>query len=281
MKASLHSADELKDLLAKSIHLRQDLIQRVISRDFEGNASAFGRSLELTDLPHRKTIFRWARQQQGLPKSPERMLALAQALDVDPFLLLDIDPEILLRCCAAASWNLTWGSVHKALAFLNGLLSLSPEAWPPPEMAEGFDGQWYYRDFAHDPSLGRNHFQAFCLTPDQFYDPNGQPESLRDPQAWYLAWRDASFSNGKPEAKSWWKPFGMLRLEQDQIHLLHFNGLTEQMPLHSQADPRFCFETFFGQGGAEFRIASLHPFDFTVPTDLDAALPRVRFGFPE
>lgn len=280
MKASFHSSDELKELLGKQVRLRQDLIQRVIERDFEGNASAFGRSLELDDLPHRKTIFRWARQQEGLPKSPERMLALAQALDVDPFLLLEIDPDTMLRCCAAASWNLTWGSVHKAMAFLNGLFSLTPDDWPPPAIAEGFDGEWYLEDFVHDPALGRNLFRAFRLEPELFYGGDGKLEAMRDPQAWYLAYRDISLQSGQPEAKSWWKPFGMLRLEHEQIHLLHFNGLVDQQRL-KQPNGCFVFETFFGQGAAEFRIASLHPFEFRAATELDAALPRVRFGFPE
>ncbi|MEZ0375290.1 MAG: hypothetical protein ACAI44_39750 [Candidatus Sericytochromatia bacterium] len=283
MKASAHTPDELKELLGKHVCLRHSLIQRVIERDFEGNTSAFGRSLELSDLPHRKTIFRWARQQDGLPKSPERMLALAQALDVDPFLLLEIDTEVMLRCCAAASWNLTWGSVHKALAFLNGLLSLTPDDWPPPDLASWFDGSWYTHEFVHDPGLGRNFFRPFTIKPDLFFGPDGKVEACREPQAWYLAFRDISLKSGEVDPKSWWKPFGMLRLEDGQIHLLHFYGLIEAKPLGSD-DYRFIFETHFGQGAAEFRVASLHPFDFE-PTDETlsplAELPRVRFGYPE
>lgn len=278
MKASFHSADELKQLLAKHVRLRQDLIQRVIERDFEGNTSAFGRSLELEDLPHRKTIFRWARQQEGLPKGPDRMLALAQALDVDPFLLLEIDMETMLQCCAAAAWNLTWGSVHKALAFLNGLLSLTPEDWPPPELAEGFDGSWYRHDFVHDPSQGRNFFKPTLIQPELFYAGDGRIEAARDPQAWYLAFRDISLKTGQIEPKSWWKPFGMLRLEQGAIHLLQFNGLVDSRELTLPACA-FAFETYFGQGAAEFRIASLHPFE-ALEAD-DPQIPTVRFGFPE
>lgn len=283
MKSSFHSADELKELLAKHVRLRQDLIKRVIARDFEGNTSAFGRSLELEDLPHRKTIFRWARQQEGLPKSPERMLALAQALDVDPFLLLEIDHEVLLRCCAAASWNLTWGSVHKAMAFLNGLLSLSPADWPPPDLATWFDGDWYLQDFVHNPNdeTGRNFFKPFGILPDLVYGGDGAIEAIRDPQAWYLAYRDISLKTGLVEPKSWWKPFGMLRLEQQQIHLLHFNGLTDDKAL-LHPDGRFAFETFFGQGAAEFRVASLHPFELSDPgATAPEGVPVVRFSFPE
>lgn len=283
MKSSFHSADELKELLAHHVRLRQDLIQRVIERDFEGNTSAFGRSLELDDLPHRKTIFRWARQQEGLPKSPDRMLALAQALDVDPFLLLDIDHEVMLQCCAAAAWNLTWGSVHKALAFLNGLLSLSHDDWPPPDIAASFDGSWYIQDFLHDTSKGRNYFKPMLIKPELFYAKDGSSEGAREPQAWYLAFRDVSLKSGELEPVSWWKPFGMLRLEQGVIHLLQFNGLVEQQAIQHE-DSRFCFETFFGQGSAQFRIASVHPFEFEDPADQNKEAPKiptVRFGFPE
>lgn len=285
MKPSFQSPDELKNLLAQHLKLRQDLIQRVVERDFEGNTSAFGRSLELSDLPHRKTIFRWARQQEGLPKSPQRLLALAQALDVDPFLLLEIDTEVLLKVCSSAAWNLTWGSVHKALAFMNGLFALSHEHWPPAEISEWFDGDWYTQDLLHDPAQGRNHFRPFVLQPELFYDGDGQVESLREPQAWYLAFRDVRIHNGEPEPVSYWRPFGMLRLEQGQIHLLNFVGLADQTPLNT-ADGRFVFELFFGQGAAQFRIASLHPFELThkltpPPAEQISGLARVRFGFSE
>lgn len=280
MKSSFHNADELKEILSNNVRLRQDLIRRVIERDFEGNTSAFGRSLELDDLPHRKTIFRWARQQEGLPKGPERMLALAQALDVDPFLLLDIDHEVMLQCCAAAAWNLTWGSVHKALAFLNGLLSLSPEDWPPPDIAEVFDGSWYTQNFMHHPSKGRNYFKPLLIKPEIFYAGNGSIEGAREPQAWYLAYRDISLKSGEPEPVSWWKPFGMFSLEQGTVHLLHFNGLVDKQAL-THEDFRFGFEIFFGQGAAEFKIASLHPFELEDPGDTLEGVPMVRFGFPE
>lgn len=277
MQPAFQSADELKALLGNQIRLRQDLIQRVIARDFEGNASAFGRSLELDDLPHRKTIFRWARQQEGLPKSPQRLLALAQALDVDPFLLLQIDLDLMLRCCRLAAWNLTWGSVHKALAFLNGLLALTPEDWPPPELAEGFDGSWYHHDLIHDAQQWRNDWQPLALQPELFYRGDGALDGARDPQAWYIAFRDISLQSGSLTPMSYWRPFGMLWLEQQQLRLVNFIGLQDQaaVPLPEQG---FVVETFFGQGAAQFRLASLHPFELlTVTPDL----PRVRFGFSQ
>lgn len=173
--------DALKNLLAPHLQLRQDLIQRVIERDFAGNNAAFGRSLELEHQPHRKTILHWARQQKGLPKSPQRLLALGQALDVDPFLLLDLSPELLAEACNVASWNLTWGSVHKAMAFLNELFALTPEHWPPEEIANYFDGEWYLHSFVHDPTQGRHYFQAFLLQPEAFFNPAGQFEAHREP----------------------------------------------------------------------------------------------------
>jgi len=277
--SSAHSPEALKALLLNRISLRQDLIQRVIERDFEGNTSAFGRSLELAEQPHYKTIFRWARQQQGLPKSPQRLLALAQALDVDPFLLLDIDTEILLKCCTQASWNLTWGSIHKALAFMNGLFSLTPEHWPPPDLAAYFDGQWYAHDFIHDPKLGRHYFQPHLIHPEAFYAENGEMEAIREPQTWYLAYRDISLKSGQPEAISYWRPFGMLWTDSKKLNLLQFSGLQEQVAL-PDPEQAFVFETFFGQGAAAFRIASLHPFEFSLPKDRKT-WPCVRFGFPE
>ncbi|MBF2052254.1 MAG: hypothetical protein IGS03_02175 [Candidatus Sericytochromatia bacterium] len=279
MSAPSQPSEELKQLLGQSLRLRQDLIQRVIARDFEGNASAFGRSLELQAQPHHKTVLRWARQQQGLPKSPQRLLALAQALDVDPFLLLQFDPALVLQACRQASWNLSWGSIHKALAILNGLLALTPEAWPPPELAEGFDGEWYCEDFVHDPRAGRHFFQAFEVLPEHFYAPEGHFEAARDPQLWYLAYRDISLKQDEPEPLSYWRPFGLIWTENQRLQLLQFSGLQDAAELNP--DCRFAFEVFFGQGAAMFRMASLHPFELQRVSDTAADLPRVRFGFPE
>lgn len=283
MKISFQGPEEVKRLLLDQVHLRQDLIQRVIQRDFEGNTSAFGRSLELADLPHRKTILRWAKQQEGLPKSPQRLLALAQALDIDPFLLLEVDLERLLQACAAAAWNLTWGSVHKSLAFLNGLFSLVPEHWPPPELAEGFDGEWYCQEWLHQPQHERNLFKDFVVSPDACYGPDGDWQGLRDPQAWYLAFRELSFQSGEPVAVSYWRPFGILSLEQNQLRLLNLVGISESKSLEPTAEA-FGFQLFFGPGAAQFRLASLHPFEADMLSSEAAQarqLATVTFGFPE
>lgn len=273
---------KIKALLNQNIYLRQDLIQKVIERDFQGNTSAFGRSLELDSQPHRKTILRWAQAAKNLPKSPQRLLALGQALDIDPFLLLHIDSDIIESVCALASWNMTWGSVHKALAFMNGLFALTPEYWPPQEIADYFDDHWYLLDFVHDPSIKRNYYKRFQIQAEIFYQGDGQidqKETHRNPQAWYLAYRDISLRSGVPEAKTYWRPFGILKLEQEQIELLHLTGLI-QKPEHKADQGRFIFETFYGQGAHEFRVASLHPFEL-LDADENSSLPVVRFGFPE
>ncbi len=283
MKISFQGPDEVKRLLTDQVRLRQDLIQRMIARDFDGNTSAFGRSLELADQPHRKTILRWAKQQEGLPKSPQRLLALAQALDIDPFLLLDVDLERLLQACAVAGWNLTWGSVHKSLAFLNGLFSLVPEHWPPPELAEGFDGEWYCQEWLHQPQQERNLFKNFAVSPDALYHPDGKWEGLRDPQAWYLAFRELSFQSGEPVAVSYWRPFGILTLEQNCLRLLNLVGISESKTLAADAET-FAFQLFFGPGAAQFRLASLHPFEAQMLSQTEAderQLPTVTFGYPE
>jgi hypothetical protein len=276
--------DALREMLENQIQLRKDLIQTFIQREFEGNRAAFGRSLELEDAPHRKTILRWASEEDlSLPKGAKRLLALAQALDVDPFMLLDFELELLIACCRKASWNLAWGNVHKALAFLNDLFRLTEEHWPPPEIAELFDGQWYTAHLDHNPRLGRNYFQPLEIHSDLFYRSDGSIDGPRNPQLWYLAYRDMSYASGCGEARSFWRPFAIIYLYQGEAILLNLSGLLQKVNISESRPGHFILETFFGQGAAQFRLASLHPFETQqhlagqIPTDL----PLLRCDFPE
>jgi len=276
--------DALREMLENRIQLRKDLIQNFIQREFQGNLAAFGRSLELADLPHRKTILRWASQEDlSLPKGAKRLLALAQALDVDPFMLLDIDLDLLMECCRKASWNLAWGSVHKSLAFLNELFRLTETDWPPEEICALFDGQWYTAHLQHDPRQGRNYYQPLEIHSDVFYREDGSVDGPRNPQLWYLAFRDMSYATGHPEPRSFWRPYAIVYLYQGEWVLLHLSGMLQRASVSEQAQGHFVLETFFGQGGAEFRLASLHPFEtHAVPSDaLPGGLPVLRCGFTE
>jgi hypothetical protein len=276
--------DALREMLENQIQLRKDLIQEFIQREFEGNRAAFGRSLELQDLPHRKTILRWASEEDlSLPKGAKRLLALAQALDVDPFMLLDIDLALLMECCRKASWNLAWGTVHKALAFLNELFRLTEEDWPPPEIAELFDGEWYTAHLEHNPRQGRNYFQPLKIQSDLLYGEDGAIKGPRNPQLWYLAYREVSFGAGVLEPRSFWRPYAIVYLYQNELVLLHLAGLLERVALPSGNTGQFVLETFFGQGAAQFRLASLHPFETEslVAGESLADLPRLRCDFPE
>lgn len=276
--------DALRELLENQIQLRKDLIQTFIEREFEGNRAAFGRSLELQDLPHRKTILRWASEEDlSLPKGAKRLLALAQALDVDPFMLLEIDLDLLMECCRKASWNLAWGTVHKALAFLNDLFRLTEEDWPPSEIAERFDGEWYTTHLEHNPRLGRNYFQPLTISADLFYAADGALQGPRNPQLWYLAYRDVSFAHEQMAPRSFWRPYAVVYLYQGEAVLIHLAGLLQRVPLRPEQPGQFVLETFFGQGAAQFRFASLHPFAAKKGTAGEPLpdLPLLRCDFPE
>lgn len=272
--------DPLKDILEEHIQLRKDLIQDFIAHEFDGNKAAFGRSLELKDLPHRKTILRWASgDTQTLPKGSKRLLALAQALDVDPFMLLDIPAETLIKACEKSSWNLSWGSIHKSLSFLNDLFKLTEDTWPPQEIGALFEGEWFCFDFYHQPQKnGRHFFQGVHIQPDHDYGPDGTLLGPRDPQLWYFAFREGRYKGETFEPCGFWRPYGLIYLYKGQLQLIHLTGMlmntAAQLPEGS-----FIAETFFGQGSAQFRIASLHPFETSFT--LKEHIPTLRFGFPE
>lgn len=273
--------EELLQLPEASIRLRKSLLRRVIEQDFEGNKAAFGRSLELPDLPHRKTILRWVSDEdESLPKGQKQILALAQALDVDPFLLLDFDDATFTAICQHAAWNLTWGSIHKSLSFLNGLFSLSSQDWPPAEMGGLFDGEWYIEHVEHRPREQRNFFQPFYFQPELFYDGDGQAEGPRPQQLWYFAFRDVRYVDEQVIPHSVWKPYGVVYLLDGQLHLLNLLGMVLRAPLAPEPEAWVGIETFFGQGAAQFRVASLHPFALTLDAP-EPLGPVLRFSFTE
>ncbi|PIQ27070.1 hypothetical protein COW36_14320 [bacterium (Candidatus Blackallbacteria) CG17_big_fil_post_rev_8_21_14_2_50_48_46] len=265
------------------IQLNKVLIKDTIDQNFDGNLSSFGRSLESDELPHRKTILRWVSPQYtGLPKGVKRLFELAQLMDLDPFFLFDIPEDVFSEICHVLPWNAPWGKYHKCLSYFQTLFGLSHHNWPPQELAEETGETWKIQDFIHNARLEQNKYQAFKLWPEKIYDLNKMNaiEAFnRKYQIWYLAFRDIQLTHVQVQPLGFWRPFGMLIRTPTELRLLNFLGLEQRIPCPDSLQ-EIDFSLYLGAGSAEFRIASLHDFDFSA-ADAHAENPptSLYFGF--
>jgi len=92
---------------------------------------------------------------------------------------------------------------------------------------------------------------------------------FNQPQVWHFAFKSPLGIFRE------WRPYGFVEVFEDQISLFHFNGHMQVVP--RPRDGRFIVETYFGEGSADFRVASLHPFTLEQLEAPDPRLAVVRF----
>jgi hypothetical protein len=239
-----------------------------INDAFGGNLAAVSRNWPLGDPPHRSTIMRWLRR-ETLPRSARELLSFSGALDLDPFALWGVAPGTFPALCARlikASRARSWADLLPALSFLTPFVGPTPE-WPPMDVArEYFHREWSIREFRHMAREKRNYFAPISIEPS---DPRGHGID----QVWHFAWRDDI-------DHALWRPYGFVRLTGNALRLFSFSGLTASTTL-DESKRGFIVETWFGEGAAAFKVASLHPFELTVDGAEGSIKPMVRFGFPE
>jgi hypothetical protein len=64
-----------------------------------------------------------------------------------------------------------------------------------------------------------------------------------------------------------------------ELSLFNFSGLTDRAEI-GVAARRFRVETWFGEGAAQFRVASLHDYRLGIAVAADPGILRVRFALP-
>jgi hypothetical protein len=72
--------------------------------------------------------------------------------------------------------------------------------------------------------------------------------------------------------------YGFVWKNGPELSVFAFNGLSRTVACPAERVP-IAIETWFGLGAAEFRIASLHPFEAVGPQTAQSERPTVRFGF--
>lgn len=252
--------------MALTIQLRWPLIHERI--DACGGTMAVTRRAGLD----RSTLTRW-RKHGKLPNDPLRFLRLAQALDMDPLLLFALEEATFSETCFRVGKLLFSGRIAAALgslAFIEGFWQAAGAEWPPHELKSSSGAlayRWHVRDLRHEGQFGpgpagRNFYASIALD-------GGRVERRNAPQVWHFAYRDCL-------PWSLWRQYGAVALVGDTLELYAFTGLSQRVP----APGPIAAETWFGEGDAEFRVASLHAFEADVTREPLPDRASVRFELP-
>lgn len=199
---------------------------------------------------NKATVHRWMKGQ--LPKNPERLMTLAGILDVDPFALLAGDEEAVSMIAETMLEIVQHeNSTPAPLQMLRGFFGRQRQ-WPPAQLAiEYFGREWHVQEFHHDAEVRKNYYQVVAL--------HGRLEPSR-PQVFHFAFQ----STGRFSAR--WLEYGFVRRAGDWDTLRHIFGFS-QHKRSGGADQPLRVATWFGQGSATFRVASLHQFELALCTE--------------
>lgn len=236
------------------MEIDHEFIRARVAERFDGNGAKLAASLGL----HRSTVSRWLSSSAKVsPRDGDAALALAAALDVDPFLLWRVRDESYPAVCArvrGARWRNEWGGDPPALSVLARFFGPDArDAWPPAAVAAPYGRAWTVRSIAHRPAGPCGHYEARTV--------RGGPSC---PQVWHVT----SMASGllPPTVE----PLGSVRWAAGELTMHNYNG---QVIRHARVDaPTFSLELWFGSRARTFSVASLHPFDL----DEDRAEPAVR-----
>jgi transcriptional regulator with XRE-family HTH domain len=238
------------------MEIDQEFIRARIAERFGGNGARLANALGL----HRSTVSRWlSRSAKVCPHNGDALLALAVALDVDPFLLWTFRDDAYPEVCARmrdARWRNEWGGEPPALSFLSRFFGPDArDAWPPAALAAPYGRPWTVRQFEHRPS-------GLCGQ----YGGRVVRGQVNEPQVWHVT----SVAAGQilPPAVD---HLGFVRWARGELTMHNYNG---QLIRHARApSPRFGLEVWLGPRARTFTLASLHPFEL----DEGAAEPTARF----
>jgi hypothetical protein len=235
-----------------------------INKRFDGSPAAVVRAWPTDEAPTRSTIGRWLTS-KTLPKSADTILGLAGALDLDPIALWHVAPGSFHRVSRQIE-KLVSGHSFGPLApagFLPAFILPSVD-WPPAEVVPYFRRKWFLSHFEHTATELRNYFAAIDVRSEH-------DDSVDLDHIWHFAWRHPS--------SALWRPYGFVRLTSSSLRLYSYSGAIETAAVPADMQS-FVVETWFGEGPAEFRIASLHPFKCALATTtISKEASTVRFGF--
>ena len=245
---------------AGKVFLRRDLIGKLVSEhnnSLEKIAADWGPPEGLVDsnyppAPSRAAIYNWF--SNGFPSKetgPSRyqLLAFCGQLDVDPLALFDYQKNGYFSKFAKLRVALQRG--FGAVGALAPLLELyEPTAdWPSDALSKRFWGKrWCVQEFDNQRDYKSTSYALLNVRYKQ--------QTQGDPRAVHIAYRrwDTRHSD------TMWRYYGTVIAIGEIIELYSEGSL--HLKMHRFDNDVISFRTYFGGRPVEFRIASLHEFEF-------------------
>lgn len=243
--------------------LNGDLLNQLIYEVFPKGIGDLQSRWDADEGPDRSTLYRW--RKGSLPNSSSNYLRLCGLLNVDPFLLLDVERDklsiLLDRLTEASLLESRWP--YPALRFAVKFFGRR-RRWPPVDMLLPFYTKlaWHLKEFTHAGAREGVRYQGIDLS--------GTDNSTNARQVFHFAFRHPSLFGRR------WLQYGIVRRIGQTVELIHINGYNAKTVLSNEKEPSRV-ETYFGHGPADFRIASLHSFNHRLVEAEPSDCGRLRF----
>jgi len=202
----------------------------------------------------RNTIYRWLNN--GIPSRVDNLFGICGALDIDPITLLPWGQDFIERQFAKERLRIQLNPSRRTDLAPFDEVFLPGVHWPRNEVANCFYGRsWTVKVCDHTPPAVSSVYAAFELNVDV---------DITIPLAFHFAWR-------RTDARDqMWRPYGSVVRYSDRILLISESGDFQSVRVENPADPTIV-ETFYGEGPAKFKIASIHSFNLSVQVPSQAS----------
>jgi hypothetical protein len=189
----------------------------------------------------RAAIYKWLKS--GFPLQPDAVLAFCALLNVDPLTIMDLEASDVFRTFSRLRLSFQLGGgIRAPFKAISRLFYPGPN-WPDEQLARVYYGRsWYTAEFKHDALAITMEYALVDILP-----VGSAPMTV------YVAYRRTG------AADKMWRPYGAVIRRGGTISLISESGHFAQKPGQT-----FSFDTYFGPGPAQFKLASLHDFSFRI-----------------
>ena len=256
-------SNKLSDSIALDGVLVKDLVEEI--GGVPALLEAWGEAYSGSKSPSSATVYRWLGGE--FPGNFANALRLALLLEVDPFCLLRPRRGSPARAINVIfQWVKEQAGTSESSQVLGDMFGWQAE-WPAPYWRDGDKNKlfnWHVRTFNHDPTIRQGFYKQIGLVSDSVV-------AATRPQTFHFAYSGAGILNSAS-----WLNYGFVVRDLDDVRLVHMHGHTDRYTAQAEAAPSFV-ETHFGPGAANFRVASLHPFELVLDDPPRASEMCVRF----
>ena len=195
----------------------------------------------------RATIYRWLKR--GIPSRQDELYGFCATLDVDPIAVLSLSKSFIDRVFSRERLLLQLNAIHRSQFAPLWLIYRPGPGWPNVEISRSYYNRpWNTAEFSHDAKAVTGVYATVRMT--------APPEGLL-PQAYHFAYRRTNTRDGM------WRPYGTVMRFAQKTVLISESGDYQEDKIRRPTRTTVA-NTYFGDGPAEFKLASLHPFDLDV-----------------